>query len=95
MRERGWPLKRANSFVHCENAVKLRNVFAMFEPVRKDTERQRLGFCHSLVATRSVRENPRQIGYFSEPTAVIFALNLDAELAHLAILVPLVIDKDN
>jgi hypothetical protein len=72
----------ASSFADCENAVKLRDVLAVIETVSQNSERQRLGLCHSFFTRGAVRENAGQIGHFANPTAVFLALDIDCEFAH-------------
>jgi hypothetical protein len=58
----------------------------MFEAVCQDPERQRLCFRNGFVPSRPVRENSRQLGHFPEPSAIVFALDLNTELIHMTIL---------
>ena len=76
----------ANSFMDCENTVDLRNVLAMFESVGEYSKSQRLRFRDGFVSGGAVRKYAGKIGYFANPAAVVFALDLDYEIAHRVIL---------
>ncbi|MDB5864357.1 MAG: hypothetical protein JWO70_2163 [Betaproteobacteria bacterium] len=39
-----------------------------------------LGFCHRLVRSRPLRQDPRQFRHLSQPSAILFALVLDREI---------------
>ncbi len=56
----------------------------MFEPIGEDSEGERLGLRDRFVASGAVREDTRQISYFADPSAVVFALDLNRKVAHLA-----------
>ena len=62
--------------------MNLRNILVVFEPVRENTKSQSLGFRHGLFPCRSVRENTGQFGNLTDPPPVLFALDVDVELAH-------------
>ncbi len=48
----------ANSFLHGEDAVNLRNVFAVFESASEHSKRQRLRFRDGFIARSAVRDHP-------------------------------------
>lgn len=58
--------------------------FGVLETLGQDPEREGLDAGDGFVPTGGVQHGTRQIGYLSEPPAVILALNLDREAdAHL------------
>src|SRR2546425_9277230 len=75
----------ANSFMHGEDAANLWNILAMFESIGKYAKRERLRFRNGFVASCAVREYTGKIGYFADPAAIVFALDLNREVAHSAI----------
>ncbi len=80
---------QASSFDDGENAMNLRNVLAVLEPVSENPKGEGLGLGHRFVPSHSVRENARKFCYFSDPPTVLFPLDLDVELAHSEILISL------
>ena len=77
---------RANSFSDCENATNFGDVFTVFEPVCKNPKGKRLGSRDGFVTSDAVGQNTRKSGYLTDPPTVLFALDLDVELAHAGIL---------
>jgi hypothetical protein len=57
----------------------------MLKSLGHDTERESLNSCLGFVPRGPIGENPRQIGDFADPPAVVFALELNLE-RHPAIL---------
>jgi len=79
----------ANSFLDGEDTVDLRNVFAMFESVGEHSKSQRLRFRDGFIARTAVREYPWKISHFADPATIVFAFDLDREVAHCANPTPL------
>ena len=77
---------KASSFSNGEDALNFGDLFAMFEPVRQNPKGKRFGFRNGLLSSNSVRENTGKLGHFADPPAVLFALDLDVQLAHVRIL---------
>ena len=51
----------------------------MFEPLSDHTKRERLDAGNGLVPVLTVGHDAGQCGYFGQPTAVVFSLNLNRE----------------
>ena len=47
----------------------------MFKTVYDDTKGKSLNLCLSLVGGTSIRENPRQVNNFCDPTTVFLSFN--------------------
>jgi hypothetical protein len=70
-----------------EHAIELRHNFAVFQAIGENTKCQRLGLRHCLIARCAVRENSWKVENFSDPAAIILALNLYREVTHAPIIV--------
>jgi hypothetical protein len=68
-----------------ENAMNLRNFFAVFKPIGKYSKCERLRLRNCFVATRAVSKNTWKAGDFADPAAILFSLNLNGEIAHSVI----------
>jgi quercetin dioxygenase-like cupin family protein len=73
--------------VNREHAIELRHNFAVFQAIGENTKCQCLGLRHCLIARCAVRENPWEVENFSDPAAIILALDLYREVTHAPIIV--------
>ena len=60
-----------------EDILDLRQRFAMFQPFSQYTKRKSLSLPKRLVPGSAIAHHARQIGNFSEPSAIIFLFDLD------------------
>ena len=65
-----------------EDTVNLRNFLAMFESVGEHSKRERLRLRNGLIACGAIRENTWKIGNFTDPPTILFAFDLNREVAH-------------
>jgi hypothetical protein len=55
----------------------------MIEPVIENAKGQSLSVGHDLIPAGAVRKNTWNLGDLADPATVLFALDLDVELAHV------------
>ena len=68
-----------------ENAMNLWDVFAVFEPIGKDSECKSLRSRDSFLTTCAVHKDAGKIGHFADPATIVLSLDLNGEIAHSGI----------
>src|ERR1051326_18357 len=81
------PSRMANSFVNREDAVDLRNLFSVLEPDGQHLECKCFRLRDRFVTVRAVCQDSRKLWHLADPAAIVFALDVDGEIAHVMILV--------